>query len=68
MNNKKLFWTGLVGSVVTLICCTTPILVITVAFLGLGALTGYLDYILIPALILFLVITLLALKKKAAVK
>jgi len=35
---------------VTLICCFTPILVILVGVLGLGWLTGYLDYGLTPLL------------------
>ena len=48
--------TGIVGSVVAAICCFTPILVILLGVLGLGAATGYLDYVLLPALGFFLIL------------
>ncbi len=48
--------TGIVGSVVTAICCFTPILVILLGVVGLGAITGYLDYVLLPALGFFLIL------------
>jgi mercuric ion transport protein len=55
MKKKKngLFITGIVGTVLTLLCCATPILIILFGAVGIGALTGYIDYILIPALIVF---------------
>ncbi|MBI3608162.1 MAG: mercury resistance system transport protein MerF [Nitrospirae bacterium] len=30
------------------LCCTTPWLVISLSALGLGAITGYFDYVLLP--------------------
>lgn len=48
--------TGIVGSVVAAICCFTPLLVILLGVLGLGAVTGYLDYVLLPALGFFLIL------------
>ena len=48
---------GIIGSVVTVICCFTPVLVILLGAVGLSAIVGYLDYVLFPALALFLAIT-----------
>ena len=52
------FKVGLIGSIVAAICCFTPVLVVTLGVIGLGALTGYLDYVLLPALGVFLGLTL----------
>jgi hypothetical protein len=49
---------GIVGSVVVALCCATPILVILFGAVGLGWLSGYLDYVLLPALVLFLGLTM----------
>lgn len=57
MKNKKTFFTGIIGTLVVLLCCTTPILVILLGAVGFGAVTGYLDYILFPALAIFLALT-----------
>ncbi|WP_407919517.1 mercury resistance system transport protein MerF [Chroogloeocystis siderophila] len=37
------------GTILIAVCCATPVLVITLGALGLGALAGYLDYVLLPA-------------------
>jgi mercuric ion transport protein len=50
MNNQKLIGTGVVGAAVAAVCCATPVLVIGLGAIGLSALTGYLDYVLLPAL------------------
>ena len=39
------------------LCCFTPILLIVLAAVGLGALTRYLDYVLIPALLVMLFVS-----------
>ena len=54
---KRLLLTGLVGSAVTAVCCFTPVLVILLGILGLSAVVGYLDYVLLPVLGIFLAIT-----------
>lgn len=51
---KRLLWTGLIGSGLVALCCFTPILVVLLGVVGLGAITGYLDYVLLPALAVFL--------------
>ena len=54
MNRKRLMSFGLVGAAFTTLCCFTPILVGLLGLVGLGAATGYLDYVLLPALGAFL--------------
>jgi len=55
---EKCFRTGLWGSIIAVICCFTPTLVIGLGFLGLAAVTPYLDYILFPLLAIFLILAL----------
>ena len=45
---SNLLKVGLVGSVVTAICCFTPILVVLMGAAGLAAWTGKLDLVLFP--------------------
>ncbi len=42
--------TGIIGAGIAALCCATPILVILFGVVGLGALTGYIDYVALPAL------------------
>lgn len=63
MKHKKTFIAGLIGTFVVLLCCATPILVILLGAIGLGAITGYLDYVLIPVLAVFLGLTIYAYSK-----
>ena len=64
MKKSKLLRIGIVGSVVAALCCFTPILVILLGAVGLAATVGYLDYVLFPALAVFIIITIYALLKK----
>lgn len=48
---------GVVGTIVAAICCATPVLVLGLGALGLSAWVGGLDYVLLPALALFLGLT-----------
>ncbi len=50
----RLITTGLVGSITAVICCFTPALVVLLSALGLVTLIGYLDYVLLPAMAIFL--------------
>ena len=65
MKNRKLLSIGIAGSVVAALCCFTPLLVVVLGLIGLSALTASLDLFLVPALILFLLITVYALWKQA---
>jgi mercuric ion transport protein len=64
MNDRKLLRTGVVGSVVAAVCCFTPLLVVSLGAVGLSALVGWLDFVLFPALAIFLGITIFALIKR----
>lgn len=55
--NTKLLRIGIGGSVIAALCCFTPILVILLAAVGAAARVGYLDYVLFPALAMFMSIT-----------
>lgn len=60
MSDKKenrLLIVGVTGSVIAAICCFTPILVVLLAAVGLSAAVGWLDYVLLPALAIFLATT-----------
>lgn len=50
---NRLLATGIVGSIIAAICCFTPLLVLLLSALGFAAMTGYLDYVLLPVLVIF---------------
>jgi mercuric ion transport protein len=60
MNNRTLLRTGMAGTIVAAICCATPVLVVLLGLVGLSAVAGFLDYVLIPAFLVFLGITIYA--------
>ena len=64
MTDKGLLKVGIIGTVIAALCCFTPILVILLATVGLSAVLGWLDFVLIPALLIFLGITAYALWKR----
>jgi len=57
MKDVTIVKTGVAGSVIAALCCFTPILVILLGAVGLSAWLGWLDYVLFPALAIFLGIT-----------
>lgn len=63
--NGKLLKTGIVGTVIVALCCFTPILVVLFGVVGLSAVVGYLDYVLFPALAVFVLITIYAVIRHA---
>lgn len=56
---NKLTKTGLIGTLVTALCCFTPLLVWLLAALGLSAIVGYLDWVLFPMLGIFILLMLI---------
>ncbi len=64
MRESKLLKIGIVGSVIAAICCFTPVLVVILGAVGLSSLVGGLDYVLLPGLALFLLLTGYALWKR----
>lgn len=64
MNRNRLMTVGLTGAALTALCCFTPILVWLLGLIGLGVVTGYLDYVLLPALAAFLGLALYSLARR----
>ena len=60
MSGTKLLTTGIVGTVIAALCCFTPLLVVLLGAVGLSAWLGWLDYVLLPALGVFICITIYA--------
>jgi mercuric ion transport protein len=59
MNINKLLSIGIGGTVVAAVCCFTPLLVIMLTSAGLAAWasSGWLDFVLLGSLCVFLLIT-----------
>jgi mercuric ion transport protein len=57
MTDKSLLKIGVVGTLVTAICCFTPLLLVLLGAIGLSSLIGLLDLVLLPALTIFLLLT-----------
>jgi mercuric ion transport protein len=64
MSDRKLLGIGLGGSALAAVCCFTPALVLLLGAIGLSAWLAWLDYVLLPALVLFLAITGYALLRR----
>lgn len=60
MKDRTLLRTGIAGTVIAAVCCFTPVLVVLLAGVGLSAATGYLDFVLFPALAFFMGLTVYA--------
>ncbi len=64
MKNHKLLTTGIAGTIIAALCCFTPLLVVLLGAVGLSAWLGWLDYVLLPALGIFLIITIYAVVRR----
>jgi mercuric ion transport protein len=60
---KRSFIAAAIGTAVVALCCFTAMLVIVLGLVRLGALTPYLDYVLLPALAVLLVVTVVSYRK-----
>ena len=67
MDDRKLLGVGLVGVLVTALCCFTPVLVVLLTAVGLSAVVGWLDYVLLPALAIFVALAAYALFRQRRV-
>jgi mercuric ion transport protein len=63
MNDRQLLGTGVVGTAVMAVCCFTPLLVVLLGAVGLSTWLGWLDYVLLPALVCFAGLTAYAFVK-----
>jgi len=64
VNDRTLLRTGISGAAVAAICCFTPLLVLVLGVVGLSAWLAWLDYVLLPVLVLFLGLTAWALIRR----
>ena len=64
MSERRLLGIGLGGSALAAVCCFTPALVLLLGALGLSAWLAWLDFVLLPALVLFLGLTAYALLRR----
>jgi len=61
---SRQFTTGIIGTIVTAICCFTPLLVVSFGLLGVSVWLGWIDIVLLPLLGFFLALTVHALLTK----
>lgn len=64
MSDKKLLGIGIFGAAIAALCCFTPLLVVLLGAVGLSAFVGVLDYVLLPALAAFTLLTIYALWRR----
>ena len=62
--DKKVLRTGIIGTMIAALCCFTPILVVVLGAVGLSAWLGWLDYVLFPALAVFIALTMYGLYRR----
>jgi mercuric ion transport protein len=55
VSGRRLFGVGVVGAIVAAVCCT-PLLAIVLGAIGFSAWPAWSDYVVIPALLVFLAI------------
>ncbi|MBI3636889.1 MAG: mercury resistance system transport protein MerF [Candidatus Rokubacteria bacterium] len=63
MTDRRLFGIGVVGSLLAAVCCATPVLAIVLGALGLSAWLAWSDYVVVPALLVFLAIAIYGLAR-----
>ncbi|MGB1311727.1 MAG: mercury resistance system transport protein MerF [Leucothrix sp.] len=68
MPDRSLLKTGIIGTIIVALCCFTPVLIGLLGVVGLSALTGYLDFVLLPALVFFIALSGYAVWRKRCSK
>jgi len=67
MKDATLLKAGNIGTVITALCCFTPILVVLFGMVGLSAWLGWLDYVLFPALAIFIAMAVYAVWRRRSI-
>lgn len=62
--SRRLIAGGAIGSAIVALCCFTPVLVVLFGTVGLSAWLGYADYVLMPALVFFVLLTAYAIYRQ----
>ena len=58
--NRNNFIASVIGTILVAVCCFTPLLVVILGAIGLSAFNPYLDFILLPALAILLIVTIVS--------
>lgn len=61
--SKKKMVAAFTGTVLVALCCFTPILVILFGAIGLSAFTPHLDWVLLPALVMMIVLSIVSYRR-----
>ena len=64
MTRARMLTVGIIGAFAAAVCCFTPILVALLGAVGMSAATGYLDYVLLPAIAIFIAISVYAYRRR----
>ena len=59
-SDRRLLATGIVGTVIAALCCFTPVLAVLFGLVGMSAVLGWADVVLLPALGFFIGLTIYA--------
>ena len=68
MTRTRLLATGIMGFLVSMLGCMTPVLVGLLAVLGVSGSMGWLDYVLLPAMAAFAGLTVYALIRRKRIQ
>ena len=61
--SKKGVYASITGTILVAACCFTPVLVVLLGAIGLGTIIPYLDFVLLPALLVMIVLTVISYKR-----
>jgi len=64
MKSSTLLKTSIIGTLIAVLCCFTPLLVVLFGAVGLAAWIGHLDAILLPSLFFFIALMVYAFFKQ----
>jgi mercuric ion transport protein len=64
VTDRALLGTGMIGAVIVALCCFTPVLVVLAGVVGAATIVGYFDYVLLPALVFFVGLTIYAVQRR----
>ena len=67
MPGSQIFRVGIIGTIVTAVCCFTPVLPFILSAIGISRFVSYLDMVLMPLLAIFAGIAIFGfLKRRSA--
>ena len=58
--NRNKFVASVISTMLVAVCCFTPLLVVILGAIGLSAFIPYLDFVLLPAFAILLIVTIVS--------